>query len=91
MAIYSVLCNVLNKKFKNIGNYAILRFALSIFILYMVIDKINTDKKIQASQISYFKLMDKFSTDETFIEYFIKLRYPNGVTCNKCGSDKIYN
>ncbi len=57
----------------------------------MVIDKVNTDKKIQASQISYFKLMDKFPTDETFIEYFIKLSYPNGVTCNKCGSDKVYD
>ncbi len=57
----------------------------------MVMDKINTDKKIQASQISYFKLMDKFPTDETFIEYFIKLRYPNGITCNKCGSDKVYD
>ncbi len=44
------------------GNYTILRFKLSIFILYMVMDKINTDKKIQSSQISYFKLMDKFPT-----------------------------
>ncbi len=52
-------------------------------------DKINTDKKIQASQISYFKLMDKFPTDEAFIEYFIQLRYPDGVKCNKCGSIKV--
>ena len=50
----------------------------------------DTNKKIQASQISYFDLMDKFPTDEAFIEYFIKLRYPDGVKCSKCGSDKIY-
>ncbi len=53
-------------------------------------NSVNTNKNIQANHTSYFELMDKLPTDEKFIEYFTDMRYPNGVKCNKCSSDKVY-
>jgi len=39
-----------------------------------------------------FSFFEKFPTEESVIQYFIKLRYPNGATCPHCGAvhNKIY-
>ena len=31
-----------------------------------------------------------FPTEEKAISYFIKIRYPEGITCPHCGSHKVY-
>lgn len=40
--------------------------------------------------MTFVELMDKFPTDESVVDYFLKVRYPNGVCCNHCGSTKVY-
>ena len=36
------------------------------------------------------KLMEMFSTEQAVIKHFITIRYPDGVKCNHCGSEKVY-
>jgi len=31
-----------------------------------------------------------FPTEKAVVDYFIKIRYPNGIVCNHCGSTKAY-
>ncbi|MHB1313945.1 MAG: IS1595 family transposase [Christensenellales bacterium] len=40
--------------------------------------------------MTFLDLMKKFPTEESVIDYYIKIRYPNGVHCNHCGSVKVY-
>ena len=40
--------------------------------------------------MTFLKFMEKFPTENSVIEYFLKIRYPNGVFCNHCGSTKVY-
>jgi transposase-like protein len=37
------------------------------------------------------EFMRKFSTEKKVVDYFVAIRYPNGVACNHCGSSKIYS
>ena len=41
--------------------------------------------------MSYKEFLKKFPDEKAIIDYFIKIRYPDGVKCNHCGSDKIYH
>lgn len=38
----------------------------------------------------FFELLQLFPTEEAVIHHFIKIRYPDGVKCNHCGSEKAY-
>lgn len=40
--------------------------------------------------MTFLELTKKFPTEESVIEYYINIRYPNGVHCNHCGSSKVY-
>ena len=40
--------------------------------------------------MTFLELMNKFPTEEKVIQYFLKIRYPDGVSCNHCGSTKVY-
>lgn len=40
--------------------------------------------------MNFFEFLQQFPTEEKVIEYFIKIRYPNGVACNHCGGLKVY-
>jgi transposase-like protein len=40
--------------------------------------------------VNYFEFQKKFPTENAVVEYFIKIRYPNGVYCPHCGSVKVY-
>lgn len=41
--------------------------------------------------MTFIDLMKKFPTEESVIEYYIKIRYPYGVHCNHCGSIRVYH
>lgn len=40
--------------------------------------------------MTFMELMKKFPTEESVIEYYLSIRYPNGVYCNHCGSAQVY-
>ncbi len=40
--------------------------------------------------MTYFQFQKKYSTPEQVIAYYISIRYPKGVRCNHCDSDKVY-
>jgi len=40
--------------------------------------------------MTFLELMKRFPTEKKIVEHFITIRYPNGITCNHCGSTKIY-
>ena len=40
--------------------------------------------------MTFIELMNKFPTEKSVIEYYLKIRYPSGVCCNHCGSVKVY-
>jgi len=40
--------------------------------------------------MTFLELMKKFPTEKKIVEHFLTIRYPDGVTCNHCGSTKIY-
>ena len=40
--------------------------------------------------MTFLELIKKFPTEESCIEYYINVRYPQGVHCNHCGSPKVY-
>jgi transposase-like protein len=37
-----------------------------------------------------WEVTKKFPTDEEVISYYLTIRYPDGVSCNRCGSKKVY-
>jgi len=41
--------------------------------------------------LTFIELMKKFPTEESVIEYYIKVRYPDGVYCRHCGSVSVYH
>ena len=45
---------------------------------------------IKQSSISYKAVLEKFPEEKIFIEYFTKLKYPDGIICPKCNSKQIY-
>jgi transposase-like protein len=40
--------------------------------------------------MTFIELMELFPTEKSVIDYYLKIRYPHGVRCNHCGSDKVY-
>jgi transposase-like protein len=40
--------------------------------------------------MTFMELMKRFPTEESVIDYYISIRYPNGACCNHCGSTKVY-
>ena len=40
--------------------------------------------------MNFIRFNRMFPTEEKVIQYFIKKRYPGGVRCNHCGSEKVY-
>ncbi|MFA5015673.1 MAG: IS1595 family transposase [Actinomycetota bacterium] len=40
--------------------------------------------------MDYKEFLKKYPTEKAIIDYFIKIRYPEGVKCNHCGSSKVY-
>jgi len=40
--------------------------------------------------MTFFEFMDKFPSEDSIIKHYLSIRYPNGVTCNHCGSIKVY-
>lgn len=40
-------------------------------------------------QMNYFKLLEKFPTEEHVIQHFIQIRYKGNITCNHCNSQNI--
>jgi len=41
--------------------------------------------------MNYQEFLKKFPDETSIIDYFIKIRYSNGVKCNYCGSEKVYH
>ena len=41
--------------------------------------------------MTFIELMKKFPTEESVIEYYIKVRYPDGAYCRHCGSVSVYH
>jgi transposase-like protein len=40
--------------------------------------------------MNYKEFMKKFPDEKTIIDYFIKIRYPEGIKCPVCGNEKVY-
>jgi len=40
--------------------------------------------------MTFMEFMKKFPTEEKVVEYYLAIRYPNGIHCNHCGSIKVY-
>ena len=40
--------------------------------------------------MTFLELVKKFPTEQSCIDYYLKIRYPNGIRCNHCGSSKVY-
>jgi len=40
--------------------------------------------------MTFMEFMKKFPTEEKVVEYYLTIRYPNGLHCNHCGSIKVY-
>jgi transposase-like protein len=41
--------------------------------------------------MDYKEFLKKYPTEKAIIDYFIKIRYPEGVRCPHCGSNKVYH
>jgi transposase-like protein len=41
--------------------------------------------------MTFIELMKKFPTEKSVVDYFINIRYPNGICCNHCGSTRVYD
>jgi transposase-like protein len=41
--------------------------------------------------MNYQEFLKKFPSEMSIIDYFIKIKYPQGVKCNYCGSEKVYH
>lgn len=51
-------------------------------------DALVTHKKEKT--MTFMEFLKKFPTEKKVIKHFIKIRYPNGIHCNHCGSVKVY-
>ena len=40
--------------------------------------------------MTFLQLIEKFPTEESVIQHYITIRYPEGVYCNHCGGKKVY-
>jgi len=40
--------------------------------------------------MNYKEFMKKFPDEKTIIDYFIKIRYPEGIRCPHCKNEKVY-
>ena len=40
--------------------------------------------------MTFMEFLDQFPTEKKIVEHFLANRYPDGVQCNHCGSDKVY-
>ena len=40
--------------------------------------------------MTYMELSEKYPTERAVISHFLTIRYPNGATCNHCGSTRVY-
>jgi transposase-like protein len=40
--------------------------------------------------MTFIELQTKFPTEKDAINYFLNIRYPNGITCNHCKSERVY-
>lgn len=40
--------------------------------------------------MTYIDILKKFPAERSFIDYYIMVRYPNGICCSNCGSVKVY-
>jgi len=40
--------------------------------------------------MTFIELMKKFPTEKKVVDHYLTIRYPNGVTCNHCGSVTVY-
>ena len=40
--------------------------------------------------MNYKEFLKKFPDEKSIIDYFIKIRYPEGIKCPKCGNTKVY-
>jgi transposase-like protein len=40
--------------------------------------------------MTFLEFSERFPTKEKVLEYFISVRYPDGISCNHCGSKKVY-
>lgn len=40
--------------------------------------------------MTFLELMKKFPTEESVINYYINIRYPDGIHCNHCGNGTVY-
>jgi len=40
--------------------------------------------------MTFLDFLKKFPDEKACIDYYIKIRYPDGVRCNHCGSPKVY-
>lgn len=41
--------------------------------------------------MNYQEFLRKYPNEMSIIDYFIKIRYPEGIKCNHCGSEKVYH
>lgn len=41
--------------------------------------------------MNYQEFIKKFPDEKAIIDYFTRIRYPQGVKCNHCGSEKVYH
>jgi len=40
--------------------------------------------------MTFFEFIKRFPTEDAVIDYFLEIRYPDGVQCSHCGSGKVY-
>ena len=40
--------------------------------------------------MTFMELMKKFPTEKKVVDYYLTIRYPDGLHCNHCGFDKVY-
>jgi transposase-like protein len=41
--------------------------------------------------MTFMELITRFPTEKKIVDYFLTIRYPNGVFCNLCGSINVYH
>lgn len=40
--------------------------------------------------MTFLEFQHQFPNEKAVIDYYLNIRYPNGVTCNHCKSNKVY-
>jgi transposase-like protein len=46
--------------------------------------------KTKDKVMNFLEFLERFDTEEDIISYYINIRYKGKITCNHCGSDKVY-